>query len=273
MIAYSRALGGDAASLVSLEADLHLAIERNELRLLFQPIVDLRTGLTVGAEALLRWQHPVEGVLAPDRVPVDRGGVGLIVPITRWVIARAGRIAGDWRKRLDPSVLFYLSVNLSASALRDPSLAEHVTSTLARAQLPASTLKFEITEGGLIENVAGARQILQRLHDMGIELMLGRFRHGLFVAQPSRAVPVRLREDRPAFRRAGRAPRMRIAASRRRWCRSRRAWASRRSRSWWKRSRSRRRFSRWAASTGRAICSGCRRSRKRRCRESAAASR
>jgi diguanylate cyclase (GGDEF)-like protein len=178
VVAYSRALGGDAASLVSLEADLHLAIERNELRLVFQPIVDLRTGLTVGAEALLRWMHPVEGVLSPDKFLPIAEESGLIVPITRWVIARAGRIAGDWRRRLDPGVMFYLSVNLSAASLRDPSLAEHVSNTLARAQLPASTLKFEITEGGLIENVTGARQILQRLHDMGIELMLDDFGTG-----------------------------------------------------------------------------------------------
>jgi diguanylate cyclase (GGDEF)-like protein len=178
MVPYSRTLGGDAASLVSLEADLHLAIERNELRLLFQPIVDLRTGLTVGAEALLRWMHPVEGVLLPDRFLSIAEESGLIVPITRWVIARAGRIAGDWRKRLDPGVSFYLSVNLSASVLRDPNLAEHVSTTLTRAHLPASALKFEITEGGLIENVAGARQILQRLHDMGIELMLDDFGTG-----------------------------------------------------------------------------------------------
>jgi diguanylate cyclase (GGDEF)-like protein len=178
MVAYSRALGGDAASLVSLEADLHLAIERNELRLLFQPIIDLRSGLAVGAEALLRWQHPVEGLLTPDRFLSIAEESGLIVPITRWVISRAGRIAGDWRRRLDPSIPFYLSVNLSAAALRDPELSEHVRGTLTRAQLPASVLKFEITESGLIENVTGARQILQRLHGMGIELMLDDFGTG-----------------------------------------------------------------------------------------------
>jgi diguanylate cyclase (GGDEF)-like protein len=178
MVAYSRALGGDAASLVSLEADLHLAIERNELRLVFQPIIDLRSGLAVGAEVLLRWQHPVEGTLTPDRFLPIAEESGLIVPITRWVISRAGRIAGDWRRRLDPGILFYLSVNLSASALRDPELGEHVRGTLTRAQLPASVLKFEITEGGLIENVAEARRILQRLHDMGIELMLDDFGTG-----------------------------------------------------------------------------------------------
>ena len=178
MIAYSRALGGDAASLVSLEADLHLAIERNELRLLFQPIVDLRSGLAVGAEALLRWQHPVEGLLTPDRFLSIAEESGLIVPITRWVISRAGRIAGDWRRHMDRAIPFYLSVNISASALRDPGLSDHVRATLSRAQLPASVLKFEITEAGLIENVTGARMILQRLHDMGIELMLDDFGTG-----------------------------------------------------------------------------------------------
>jgi diguanylate cyclase (GGDEF)-like protein len=178
MVAYSRALGGDAASLVSLEADLHLAIERNELRLVFQPIVDLRSGLAVGAEALLRWLHPVEGVLLPDKFLSIAEESGLIVPITRWVISRAARIAGDWRKRLDPNAPFYLSVNVSASALRDPTLAEHIGAALTRAQLPASALKLEITEAGLIENVASARQFLQRLHDMGIELMLDDFGTG-----------------------------------------------------------------------------------------------
>jgi diguanylate cyclase (GGDEF)-like protein len=178
MVAYSRALGGDAASLVSLEADLHLAIERNELRLQYQPIVDLRSGLTVGAEALLRWQHPVEGILLPDKFLSIAEESGLIVPITRWVISRVGRVAGEWRKRLEPNVPFYLSVNVSALALRDPNLAEHVSGTLSRAHLPANTLKLEITEGGLIENVAGARHILQRLHDMGIELMLDDFGTG-----------------------------------------------------------------------------------------------
>ena len=178
MVPYSRALGGHAASLVSLEADLHLAIERNELHLLFQPIVDLRSGLAVGAEALLRWAHPVEGLLTPDRFLPIAEESGLIVPITRWVISRAGRIAGDWRRHMDHSIPFYVSVNISASALRDPELSDHVRATLTRAQLPASVLKFEITEGGLIENVTAARLILQRLHDMGIELMLDDFGTG-----------------------------------------------------------------------------------------------
>jgi diguanylate cyclase (GGDEF)-like protein len=176
--AYSSAMGGDAASLVSLEADLHLAIERNELRLLYQPIVDLRTGQAVGAEALLRWQHPVEGTLRPDKFLSIAEEAGLMVPITRWIIGRVCRLAGEWRQRLEPGTPFYLSVNLSAGALRDPHLAAHVASSLERSRVPASVLKFEITEGGLIDNVGEVRQVLRRLHDMGIELMLDDFGTG-----------------------------------------------------------------------------------------------
>jgi diguanylate cyclase (GGDEF)-like protein len=177
-IAYAPSMGGAAASLVSLEADLHLALERNELRLLFQPVVDLHTRQTVGAEALLRWQHPVEGLLTPDKFLSIAEEAGLMVPITHWVIARVCKLAGEWRQRLDAGQPFYISVNLSAASLRDPFLAEFVASMLARTRAPASALKFEITEAGLINNVGESRAILRRLHDMGIELMLDDFGTG-----------------------------------------------------------------------------------------------
>jgi EAL domain-containing protein (putative c-di-GMP-specific phosphodiesterase class I) len=177
-MSYSSAMGGNAASLVSLEADLHLALERKELRLLFQPIVDLSTGRTAGAEALLRWQHPVEGLLRPDSFLSIAEEAGLMIPFTRWIIGRVCRLANEWRMRLDPGIAFYVSINLSAGSLRDPQLVEYVADTLARAQIPASTLKFEITEAGLIDNVGEAREVLRRLHDMGIQLMLDDFGTG-----------------------------------------------------------------------------------------------
>jgi diguanylate cyclase (GGDEF)-like protein len=175
---YSPAMGGDAASLVSLEADLHVAIERKELRLLYQPIIDLHTGRAVGAEVLLRWQHPVEGLLRPDSFLTIAEEAGLMVPITRWIVARVCRLAQEWRQRLEPGTPFYLSVNLSSGSLRDPQLVEFIASSLARAQVPASVLKFEITEAGLIEHVGESREVLRRLHDMGIQLMLDDFGTG-----------------------------------------------------------------------------------------------
>jgi diguanylate cyclase (GGDEF)-like protein len=177
-IAYTPAMGGDVASLVSLEADLHVALERRELKLLYQPIVDLQGGHAVGAEALLRWRHPVEGLLRPDRFLAIAEEVGLIVPITRWTVRRVCRLAGEWRRRLPESTSFFLSVNLSAVALRDPELSDYVSELLTETQIPPETLKFELTEGGLIANVAGAREMLERLRGTGVQLMLDDFGTG-----------------------------------------------------------------------------------------------
>jgi diguanylate cyclase (GGDEF)-like protein len=203
-VAYTPAMGGDAASLVSLEADLHLALERNELRLLFQPIVDLRTRQVVGAEGLLRWQHPVEGLLRPDKFLSIAEEAGLMVPITRWAIQKACRLAGEWRQRLPPDSKFYVSINLSAAALRDPSLSEYVSSSLAKAHAVPASLKFELTEGGLMRNVGAAREALHRLHDMGIELMLDDFGTGYSSLNHLQLFPFDyVKIDRPFVSRAG----------------------------------------------------------------------
>src|SRR5258708_25189808 len=107
-------MGGAAVSLVSLEADLHIALERNEFRLLFQPIVDMRGPRVVGAEALLRWRHPVEGLLAPEEFLAIAEEAGVIVPVTRWIIQLVRRLAAGRRKRLPQRRNFSLSVTLSA---------------------------------------------------------------------------------------------------------------------------------------------------------------
>jgi diguanylate cyclase (GGDEF)-like protein len=177
-VTYSPSMGGDAASLVSLEADLYVALERRELKLLFQPIVALRGRRAVGAEALLRWRHPIEGVLRPDRFLSIAEETGIIVPITRWTIRTVCLLASQWRRRLPPGTDFYLSVNLSAAALRDPQLSDYVSSQLSEMAIPPQTLKFELNEGGLISNVVAARETLERLRQTGVELMLDDFGTG-----------------------------------------------------------------------------------------------
>ena len=169
---------GQAADLVSLEADLHLALQKHQLLLLYQPIVDLDTLKMVGAEALLRWRHPVEGLLAPDRFLRHAEEAGLMVPITRWVIEQAIAVAADWRRQLPADQKFYISINLSPSGLRDPGLVGSVATLLREKKLPPALLKFEMTELALLGNVAAARESLQRLHEMGIQLMLDDFGTG-----------------------------------------------------------------------------------------------
>jgi diguanylate cyclase (GGDEF)-like protein len=178
ILGYAPNMAGQAANLVSLEADLHVASERHELQLLFQPIVNLHTYKMVGAEALLRWRHPVEGVLAPDRFLGIAEETGLMVPITHWVILRAVRVAEDWLRRLPANQEFFVSVNLSPTALRDPDLSQYVASLLRETQLPPSMLKFELTEAALISNVGAARETLDQLHGLGLQLMLDDFGTG-----------------------------------------------------------------------------------------------
>ena len=177
-VMYTAAMGGDAATLVSLEADLHVALERRQLKLLFQPIVALRGRHVVGAEALLRWLHPIEGLLRPDRFLPIAEETGIIVPITRWTIRTVCILASEWRRRLPAGTDFYLTVNLSAAVLRDPELSDYVSRQLAEMAVPPQTLKFELTEGGLISNVVAARETLERLHQTGVELMLDDFGTG-----------------------------------------------------------------------------------------------
>jgi diguanylate cyclase (GGDEF)-like protein len=201
---YAPIMAGQAANLVSLEADLHVALEKHELRLLFQPIVDLRTYQMVGAEALLRWRHPVESVLAPDRFLRIAEEAGLMVPITRWIILRVIRVAGQWLRHLPANQKFFISINLSASALRDPGLSEYVAALLRETELPPSLIKFELTEAALISNVAAARGTLDQLHGLGLELMLDDFGTGYSSLSNLQLFPFDfVKIDRPFANRTG----------------------------------------------------------------------
>jgi EAL domain-containing protein (putative c-di-GMP-specific phosphodiesterase class I) len=203
-VAYVPALGGHAASLVSLEADLHVALANNELRLLFQPIVDLRNYRMVGAEALLRWRHPVEGILTPDKFLTIAEEAGLMVSITRRIILRVCKLAGAWRQRLPQGQDFYVSINLSAAVLRDHGLSEYVAGVLRETGIPASALKFEVTEASLISNVGAARDVLERLHSLGIQLILDDFGTGYSSLNYLQLFPLDyVKIDRPFVNRAG----------------------------------------------------------------------
>jgi diguanylate cyclase (GGDEF)-like protein len=203
IVEYTPGLGGAAVSLVSLEADLHVALERHEFGLLFQPIVDLRARRAVGVETLLRWQHPLEGLLGPDRFLAIAEQTGAIVPITRWIIERVCRLAAEWRQRAQDAD-FYISVNLSAAALRDPGLRDYVGLALARSGTPPGYLKFELTEGGLIDNVSTARELLDGFHGMGIDLMLDDFGTGYSSLSYLQLFPFDyVKIDRPLVKRTG----------------------------------------------------------------------
>jgi diguanylate cyclase (GGDEF)-like protein len=178
LVTYSPAMQHQFMQIVSLEGDLHMALEREEFRLRFQPIVDLQARQIVGVEALLRWMHPLEGLLPPSRFLSFAEEAGLIVPITRWIITRACKLAAYWHGRLGPEREFFISINLSPAVLLDPELIDYVAGVLRDTGARPQALKFELTENGLISNVGVARDVLDKLHAMGIELMLDDFGTG-----------------------------------------------------------------------------------------------
>lgn len=205
-VAYQPAMGGSAASLVSLEADLHVALQRRELHMMYQPIVDLRNHHVAGAESLLRWKHPIEGMLTPDKFLGLAEEVGLIIPITRWTIQQVCTLAAEWRHRLPRERDFYLTVNVSAAALRDPEFPAYVAKVLKDTGTPPEILKLELTEGGLISNPGAARDILDGLHSLGVEMMLDDFGTGYSSLSYLQLFPFSyVKIDRPFVDRAGSA--------------------------------------------------------------------
>ena len=160
---------------LALEADLRRALERHELLLHYQPIVDLPTGRPVGAEALLRWQHPERGLLPPlEFIPLAEES-GLIVPIGYWVLEEACRSASRWPRRAQP---LHVSVNLSARQLQEPDLVDRVREALRAARLEPSRLVLEITESLIMLETRTIIPRLRALKTLGLRLAIDDFGTG-----------------------------------------------------------------------------------------------
>ncbi len=160
----------------SLEGDLRHAIERNELFLHYQPKIELLTGAIVGAEVLVRWQHPVRGIVPPDQfIPVAED-CGLIVPIGRWVLREACRQARAWQSvGLQPA---RVAVNISSVELRATGFASAVRAILTETDLEPCHLELELTETFLMQDSNSTAEVLKELKDIGVLLALDDFGTG-----------------------------------------------------------------------------------------------
>jgi diguanylate cyclase (GGDEF)-like protein/PAS domain S-box-containing protein len=163
-----------ARALLQLETDLRRALERGELQLGFQPVVNLATGQIAGCEALCTWTHPLRGKVSPaDFIPLAEEN-GLIVPIGAWVLQEACRAARQWKR---PGAPLTMAVNLSARQL-GPELLGHVRSALVETGLPPQRLRLEITESVLMEHKGPATPLLAQLKALGVHLLLDDFGTG-----------------------------------------------------------------------------------------------
>lgn len=160
---------------LSLLGELRRALNDNELRLFFQPQIDLKTGRVAGAEVLLRWQHPTRGLLAPFAFIPFAEQTGFIRRITRWTLNQAIAQAALWHRDGKP---LPLSVNISADDLADPRLGARVAGLLSRHRLPPSLLILEVTESGFIEDAATAMSMLNALAALQVGISIDDFGTG-----------------------------------------------------------------------------------------------
>ena len=163
-------------NLLQVETDLRHAVERNEFEVLYQPIVELETGAIHEFEALLRWRHPVHGLIAPDEFVGVAEETGLIIEIGQWIIEQACRQIAKWQRNLPTQLC--ISVNLSAKQLMHPSLTKQVMQTLETTGLDPRQLKLEVTESTVMEHSEKALSVLKELDERGVLLSTDDFGTG-----------------------------------------------------------------------------------------------
>jgi diguanylate cyclase (GGDEF)-like protein/PAS domain S-box-containing protein len=163
---------------MSTERSLHRALERSELMLHYQPVVEIAGVTTVGVEALIRWDHPDQGLVSPYRfIPVAEES-GLIIPIGAWVLEQACHQLRDWHHQGHTGPQGSVEVNLSARQIDDSRIVRTVEEILTRTGLPAEYLTLEITESALMEDAASAIEILRALKAIGVQLAIDDFGTG-----------------------------------------------------------------------------------------------
>jgi EAL domain-containing protein (putative c-di-GMP-specific phosphodiesterase class I) len=172
---FDEAMQAWAAARLDYESALRRAIERNELRVHYQPIVDLQTGTIVAAEALVRWDRGELGLVAPGEFIALAEETGLIVPIGAWVLERACQDCAAWQS-IAPGVT--VSVNLSPRQLAAPDLMSTVREAIERAGLDPMLVRLEITESVLMDDAPRNLDTLHALTDSGVRLALDDFGTG-----------------------------------------------------------------------------------------------
>ncbi len=173
---FDASMNSNARKQLQLLQDLRQALEQQQFRLYYQPKFDALKGTPIGAEALLRWEHPEEGLLLPDKFITLAEKTGLIITIGDWVLDEACRQMRLWYEQGYQD--WRIAVNLSALQFCHAGLVDSVAAALARHQLPANSLTLEITETTAMSDADASMAVLQQLSDMGVDLSIDDFGTG-----------------------------------------------------------------------------------------------
>jgi diguanylate cyclase (GGDEF)-like protein len=180
----------DSLERLGLEEDLRRAIEHQELRVYYQPQILMSTGVTVGFEALVRWEHPERGLLAPSEFITLAEETGMIIALGQWVLAEACRQVRIFREQIPPDASLRMSVNLSARQFRHPELVEEVSVILSETGTDSRDVVLEITESVMMEKGPNARHILRALKGLGLTLAMDDFGTGYSSITTLKSLPV-----------------------------------------------------------------------------------
>jgi diguanylate cyclase (GGDEF)-like protein len=173
---FDEAMRTSVKTRVRMETDLRRALDHGELKVWYQPVIDLATGRPVGTEALVRWQHPERGLISPvEFIPIAEE-TGLIVPLGLQVLGQACRQTAAWQELLDPAI--EVSVNVSGRQAINPLFPAQAAAIAARSKLRPGTLALEITETVFMEEADSPSTVLGTLHEHGITLVLDDFGTG-----------------------------------------------------------------------------------------------
>jgi EAL domain-containing protein (putative c-di-GMP-specific phosphodiesterase class I) len=165
-------------SRLQLETDLRYALQRNEFRNFYQPIVLLDSGRVAGFEALLRWQHPGRGLIGPEEFIKVAEETGLISELGWWNLREACRQICEWKKRHISHADLIMSVNLSVKQFMQPTLVDNIRKLLQELHLPAETLQLELTESSVMTDPHTAISMLKEIKAQGICLAIDDFGTG-----------------------------------------------------------------------------------------------
>ena len=178
-----------AVDAISIEQELSRGLERGELRLYYQPLVSLQSGEMVGAEALIRWEHPERGLLSPDKFLPIAEESGLIVQVGAWAVGEACRRLRDWDRRNGGPSNFSLAVNLSARELTHPDVVPTVLNAVRRSALDPHRLTIEVTESTAMADRDSGFRALRELHEAGVRIAIDDFGTGYSSLDHLREMP------------------------------------------------------------------------------------
>lgn len=171
-------LGKAYVDRLGLQAELSAALDKGELFIEYQPVVELASGRTVGVEALLRWRHPRRGVLKPDDFLAIAESSGVVVQIGAWVMGEALQQLRDWRARIRATEELWVAVNVSARQLASGDLVGAVSKAIAASGLAPELLHVELTESAVIDLVEWSLLVLEDLKNLGVKLEIDDFGTG-----------------------------------------------------------------------------------------------